>query len=345
MTGRPTRRAFLAGAAAGAAGLAGCGGLIQRRGGQPPVLDDRPDAVYVPSHVEGMEMIGMPTETATYGVALSFTYPHRFWLVRDDETTRVTPRDAADVHLMATVWDRETGAVLPDPAPHVEVRRDGETVAATTLWPMLSQPMGAHFGDNVALDGDGGYDLRVTLGPPTTPRLSGPAYPDRPETFTAGFQFSGSRLETIGVRTLDGRSGDRDAVAPMSMEMLPDLRAPAADALPGAKRETATSGDARFVARVLAPERAGTDAPYLAVSARTPYNRFALPELSLTATVDGDAVPLTPAVDPALGYHYGAPVSGVESASLSLTATAPPQISRHEGYETAFLSMPSASLP
>lgn len=239
MTG-PTRRAFLAGAAAGAASLAGCGGLIRRRGGgEPPLVKNRPDAVYVPSHVEGMEMIGMPAKTATYGVALSFTFPHRFWLVRGGETTRVAPGDT-DVHLMATVWDRETGVVLPDPAPHVEVRRDGETVTETTLWPMLSQPMGTHFGDNVTLDGDAGYDLRVTLGPPTTPRLTGSAYPDHPESFTAGFEFSTSRLETIGVRNLDDRQGRRGAIDVMQMEMLPDLQAPPADGLPGANRGTVT---------------------------------------------------------------------------------------------------------
>jgi hypothetical protein len=338
MTGRPTRRAFLAGAAAGAAGLAGCGGLVSRRGGgEPPLVADRPDGVYVPSHVEGMEMIGMPAAVGPYGVALSFTFPHRFWLVRGTDATRVTPADDADVHLMATVWDRETGVVLPTPAPRVTVRRDGETVAARALWPMLSQPMGTHFGDNVPLAGDGGYELTVTLGPPTTPRLTGPAFPREPTSFTAGFQFSTSRLETVGVRQLEGRRGQRGAVDVMEMDALPSLRAPAAASLPGTDRGAASAGDARFLARALAPERAGTDDPYLAVSARTAYNRLPLPELQLSVRAgDGDPVDLRPAVDPDLGYHYGAAVPGAGDASLSLRVETPPQVTRHEGYETAF---------
>ena len=115
---------------------------------------------------------------------------------------------------------------------------------------------------------------------------------------------------------------------------------------PRTERGTANAGDARLLARILAPERAGTDASYLAVSARTPHNRFPLPELSLSASAGGDdPVALTPAVDPALGYHYGAEMPGAASEPLTLTPTAPPQITRHEGYETAFLSLPSSSLP
>ncbi|MFB6189908.1 MAG: hypothetical protein ABEI57_08485, partial [Halapricum sp.] len=54
------RRTFLGGSAVGlGAGLAGCAGLIKQRStGFPAVLDDRPDAVYYPTHVEGMQMIG-----------------------------------------------------------------------------------------------------------------------------------------------------------------------------------------------------------------------------------------------------------------------------------------------
>jgi len=52
------RRDFLAGAGGlAAAGLAGCSGLVTTEpAGAPPVLSDRPDAVYFPTHVEGMKM-------------------------------------------------------------------------------------------------------------------------------------------------------------------------------------------------------------------------------------------------------------------------------------------------
>jgi hypothetical protein len=50
-------------------------------------------------------------------------------------------------------------------------------------------------------------------------------------------------------------------------------------------------------------------------------------------------------VDPDLGYHYGAPVSEAKSGDrLTVTVDAPPQLARHEGYETAFLKMPPVEL-
>ncbi|PSP89284.1 hypothetical protein BRC90_05255 [Halobacteriales archaeon QS_4_69_34] len=57
------RRAFLrAGAGtASVAALAGCTGLFETRSvstGVPPVVENRPEAVYYPSHVEGMEVYG-----------------------------------------------------------------------------------------------------------------------------------------------------------------------------------------------------------------------------------------------------------------------------------------------
>ena len=54
------RRAFLrlAGSAA-LAGLAGCAGLFPVTQGEPPLVENRPAAVYYPTHTEGMEMVGM----------------------------------------------------------------------------------------------------------------------------------------------------------------------------------------------------------------------------------------------------------------------------------------------
>jgi len=94
----------------------------------------------------------------------------------------------------------------------------------------------------------------------------------------------------------------------------------------------------------------GEDQQYLAVSPRTPYNRFPLPLMSLSATLsrDGEAVfddYLYEWLDPDLGVHYGAVVDGVETGDeLTISVDTPPQVSRHEGYETAFLNMPDATL-
>jgi hypothetical protein len=51
------RRTYLATAGAlGASALAGCGGLLDDGPSEPPVVEDRPDAVYYPSHVEASSM-------------------------------------------------------------------------------------------------------------------------------------------------------------------------------------------------------------------------------------------------------------------------------------------------
>jgi len=89
---------------------------------------------------------------------------------------------------------------------------------------------------------------------------------------------------------------------------------------------------------------------YLAVSPRTPYNRYPLPFMSLSATLtrDGETVSdhaLDPALDPDLGYHYGAPIPALETGDeVALSVGVPPQVSRHEGYERAFLGMPDVTV-
>jgi len=83
---------------------------------------------------------------------------------------------------------------------------------------------------------------------------------------------------------------------------------------------------------------------------RTRYNSYPLPftSLSATATRDGEtrfAGTLQPTFDPDLGYHYGAAVPPVEAGDdLTLSVDVPPQIARHEGYETAFFEFDDVSL-
>ena len=119
---------------------------------------------------------------------------------------------------------------------------------------------------------------------------------------------------------------------------------------PGTVRGTTTMGDADFLVATVSEGELASDGTYLAVSARTPYNRYPLPFMSMSATLTrgGETVYddiLRPAVDPDLGYHYGAAVDGVESGdSLTVTADSPPQVARHEGYETAFVEMGSMEM-
>jgi hypothetical protein len=336
------RRDVLAGSAAAvSAGLAGCGGVSGL------FARPTPEGVYVPDHVEGMELIG----TATLGdvrVGVTYSYPHRFWTVeRDGEgfvTNRIEIGDDDTVHLMAVPWDAETGLVLPNTGLSVEISRDGELVSQEVIYPMLSQRMGFHYGANVPLDGDGSYDVTVSVGGLSIPRYG--ALEGRlgaAAEATVPFEFSSETLSGIPYRQLDDRRFQPGAVEPMSMEMLPTGFAP--ESLPGSALGRGESGGAAFVGSVVTADRFGSD-PYLAVSARTPYNGLVIPGLGLSASVDGaDPRRLDAAIDPELGFHYGRSVAGLTpSSTVEVTVDVPPQVARHAGYETAFLEFAPVTL-
>lgn len=115
------RRTFLRASAGliGSMPFAGCAELFSVRHGEPPLVEDRPKAVYYPTHSEGMKMVGTnergsmsmsesgsnsgmnntskmtmdrsggsPMDDSTgeggggtsdYAFALMYSYPHRFW--------------------------------------------------------------------------------------------------------------------------------------------------------------------------------------------------------------------------------------------------------------------------
>ncbi|MEF8840157.1 MAG: fe2+ transport protein [Haloarculaceae archaeon] len=366
------RRALLAAGFAGLSGLAGCaasggertstprpdgerpsGPSTPGQPGTPPAVGggaDLPDGVYVQRFREGMAMQGTAS-AGPYTVGLMYAAPHVFWTVSGTDLGRV--ERAGDVHLMAVVWDPETRTVLPEAGVSVEVTRDGELVSEEVIYPMLSQGMGFHYGANFGLDGDGEYLARVSvggLGVRRTGALEG-RFGD-PATVELPFAFTETERRTVTVRELDAY-GERGAVRPAEMGM-PQALAPEASALPGRVLGTATSDDARLATTVLDGPPAGIEeeGPYLAVSARTRYNRMVLPAMALEAMLSraGETAfegALVRTLDPDLGYHYGTALRGVGFESgdeLTLTPTLPPQVARHEGYERAFLRMDPATL-
>ena len=345
------RRDFLTGAGAlGAAAVAGCTDLLETESARsvPPVVEDRPDAVYHPSHIEGMEMIGSERD-GDYAIALTYSFPHRFWTVTASVAEKVSIREQDDVHLMATVWDRETERVLPvGSGPRMTVERDGETVTEKSPWTMISQNMGFHFGDNFSLDGDGTYEVTVDLPGASVRRLGG--YEGRfgdAASVSFDFDYSQDERDDLSYETFDEKQGEPGAVDLMEMDMVPTSVAPAVEDLPGEHLAEETTGDAVFqVVAVDDPGFVDGGGTYLAVSPRTPYNRVPIPLMSLSGTVERDGEtafegPLQKSIHPALGYHYGAAVGDLASGdAVTLTVDAPPQVSRHEGYETAFLDIP-----
>jgi len=347
------RSALRAGLAIAGTAAAGCLGTEQQSVRAPPLPENRPAAVYYPSHVEGMEMVGTGT-AGDYRVAAMYSYPHRFWEVVGTETTKHDLTGEHAMHLMATVWDPDTRLVLPETGLSIELNKGDSLVSEEVIYPMLSQPMGFHYGSNVQGDGAGTYTADVSVGaiPGDGVRTTGDFRGKftEPGTVSLDFEFSQDRLQEISFEQLDN-AGERGALEPMEMDMIPNSTAPAEADLPGEVRGTATSGDANFVVTLLDDPPAGIDAagPYLAVSARTPYNRMLLPAMALSATVSRDGAVrheggLTRTLDPDLYYHYGTALDGTAVAAgdtLELTVETPPQVARHEGYETAFLEMDS----
>ena len=315
-------------------------------------VEDRPDGVYVQPFLESMSMQGT-ARTGDYAVALMYTIPHVFWTVTGDERSRQPLSQDASAHVMALVWDPETNTVLPEVGLSVEITQDGSLVSEEVIYPMLSQRMGFHYGANFTLPSDGTYTVNVSVGGMQIRRTG--AFEGRfGESASAEIDltFTEETRSQIQVRDID-QAGNRGALKPMEMGMAPVGTAPSPDGLPGSVVGTAESDDARFVVSRVPAENADrfTDGqPYLLVSARTPYNGLLLPMMGVEATVTRNGETafdglLERTLDPEANYHYGTGVEGLQSGdSLTLSVTTPPQVARHQGYETAFLEMSEMEL-
>ncbi|UPV76551.1 iron transporter (plasmid) [Halorussus limi] len=348
------RRDFLRAAGPlGLAGLAGCMGTFRTQSSAQSrftTVENRTEKVYYPTHIDGMTMVGMGG-TGRYKVGLMYSLPHAFWTITGENLNLARVGEDVTAHLMATLWDSKTETVLPTSRVDAEILKDGEEVDSRDLWPMLSQNMGYHFGDNVKLDGNGTYTARLSVSPIQARRMGDlkGAFGEQ-TTVEVEFEHSRGKLGGLSIEQLPDKKGNPGAIEPMDMKT-PIAQVPKRSDLPNAVA-TGVSGDADFVA--FAPDESPHFVPdgksYLAVSARTPYNRYPLPFMSLSAklTRSGSAVfddILRGAVDPELGYHYGAAVESVQSGdSLTVTVDAPPQVARHEGYETAFVKMPKMQM-
>ncbi|RDI72683.1 DUF7350 domain-containing protein [Halopelagius longus] len=346
---RDALKALGAGSLVGTAGCLGTLGFeTQSAWRDPPLVEDRPNAVYRPALTEGMKTYGTTT-TGPYGVALTYSYPHRFWTLTGTELTKTVVESDDSLHLMVSLWDRETRTVLPlDSGVTIEITRDGSLVTEELAYPMLSQQMGLHYGSNYVLEGEGEYEATVSVGGVSLDRTG--AFAGRFEsaqTASFAFTFDTDDLHDVPLNRLED-AGERGAVEPMDMGF-PVGVVPKKDALPGRHLGRATSGDAvfhAFAAKNRDSRFGDFDGTYLYLSARTPHNRIALPMMGLTATLtrDGETAfegSLARTLDPELGYHYGAGVGEVRGGdTLEVTVDVPPQIARHDGYETAFLDMP-----
>ena len=367
------RRVFLRSTAvAGGIGIAGC---LERLGfeeesawANPPLVDDRPDAVYLPAGIEEMGHYGRASD-GDYAVELTYTIPHRFWIVAGDtEQVDVEPDDS--MHLMLTVWDVETDTVLPVNVSLELLRDDGSVVDRFSPWAMLSQRMGFHYGDNVSLPAEGEYTTRIEVGPVDAERVG--AFEgrfDESSTLEIDFTFERSDIHDLEFDLIDDdRRGNRGALELMDHGdhehgehggdhddhgagahdghdpgRPPTSDGPPIEDLAGDHLGTERSADARISAFVTDDGRLSDDGAYLVVCPRTPHNDVSLPFGSLNVTVErnGSTVheheSLAETLDHEYGHHYGTELDGLEDGDeLTVAVDSPPHVSRHDGYETAF---------
>jgi hypothetical protein len=342
---------------AAAASLAGCrslvGGSASGDGDRtlPPVLDERPAGVYRPTHASGVRVAGI-ADAGEFRFALLYSYPGRFWEVVGQQTYRRSVEVDDSIHLMTLVWDPDTGLVLPEVGLTAEIRQDGDLVAREAVYAMLSQRLGFHYGDNFALPGDGEYTVDISVGGLQIRRTG--AFEGRfgdPASVSIGLPYSSAERDTIPSRRPDD-TGAGGALSPADIEGVPAVRPPTD--VPGRHLGQRSTDGARLDARVLtgdpAARRGATgNEVYLVVRSRTPHSGLLLPAMGLEAAIERDGErrfegTLSRTMDAELGYHYGASVPPLtERDQLTVEVLSPPQVARHEGYETAFMEMPPVS--
>jgi len=314
------RRGFLRGTAGigavGTAGIAGLAGCLERLGfeeesawANPPLVENRPNAVYLPASRARWGPTGR-RPTATTRPRCRTPFPIGSGPSKPPARGRRSSRVDADdsLHLMVSVWDRETHTALPATL-RLEVSQDGEPVDTGTSspWPMISQRMGFHYGDNVQLPG-GAYTVRVTANPVTGINRTG-SFEGRlesPGSLEIDFEYARSDIHDLSFKTIPRTGGGRrEALSLMShggdggetamvdsdgAGQPPMGRECRSRTFPGQVFEPQRSGDATFAALVSDADRFTDGSSYLAISPRTPYNDIFLPFTSPVRGRRGAAV-------------------------------------------------------
>ena len=73
-------------------------------------------------------------------------------------------------HLMVMLNDSRTNVAIPYASVWATIRKAGKVVYDERQWPMLSEYMGPHYGNNVSLPGAGTYQLSLLVSPPVSAR-------------------------------------------------------------------------------------------------------------------------------------------------------------------------------
>jgi len=82
----------------------------------------------------------------------------------------VKPPKHASFHLMIMLNDAHSGYPIPYAGVWATIRKAGKIVYDERQWPMISEYMGPHYGNNVVLPGKGTYQLSLLISPPVSAR-------------------------------------------------------------------------------------------------------------------------------------------------------------------------------
>lgn len=94
------------------------------------------------------------------------TTPVPFYVDNGTSFSEVKPTRKSSFHLMVMLSDRHTGVAIPYAKVWAEIFRNHKLVFNEPQWPMLSEYMGPHYGNDVALPGPGTYTLTLLVSAP-----------------------------------------------------------------------------------------------------------------------------------------------------------------------------------
>jgi hypothetical protein len=92
--------------------------------------------------------------------------------VVDNGTTEklIKPSPRTSFHLMVMLSDDRTNYPIPYATVWATIREGSKIVFDERQWPMISEYMGPHYGNNVTLPGPGTYQLSLLVSPPVSAR-------------------------------------------------------------------------------------------------------------------------------------------------------------------------------
>jgi uncharacterized protein involved in high-affinity Fe2+ transport len=85
------------------------------------------------------------------------------------ERTVKLPKHAS-FHLMVELNDARSKEPIPYASVWATIRRNGKVVYDERQWPMISEYLGPHYGNDVSLPGAGHYQLSLLISPPVSAR-------------------------------------------------------------------------------------------------------------------------------------------------------------------------------